>query len=251
MTANPGLTCWRPTAAPNRACASNRPARTRSAWSHAIAIETTFSLFAGATGLGLLHGIEPGHGWPVAAAWALARPAHWRAGLLAATVIGVGHLISSVAVVLLFFAAKEYFELGAQGWLDWLAGGLLLALAAWQLWAALRQGAHHHHHHGHGEQHQPGTASGLWALAAFAFTLGFAHEEEFQIIALCAGSAHCLSLMLTYALAVIAGLIALTLLLVAGLRRLGHRVEHAKRALTFVSAAILAAMGAGFLAGWF
>lgn len=163
--------------------------------------------------------------------------------------IGIGHLISSIAVVLLFFAAKEYFDLHALGWINWLAGGLLLALAAWQLRAALRGGGHHHHHGHH--HHEPSSASGLWALAVFAFTLGFAHEEEFQIIALCAGSDHCLSLMLTYAFAVIAGLIALTLLLIAGMEQFGHRIEHAQRTLTFVSAGILAAMGVGFLVGAF
>jgi len=221
-----------------------------------MALETTLGLFLGATGLGLLHGIEPGHGWPVAAAWALARRAHWRAGVLAAVVIGVGHLISSIAVVLLFFGAKSWFDLGQHGWIDWIAGGLLLLLAVWQLRTAIRGGHHHHHHHHHGDQeHEPGAepsaASGLWALAAFAFTLGFAHEEEFQIIALCAGSEHCLSLMLTYAIAVIAALIVLTLLLIAGMRQFEHRVEHAQRGLTFLSAAILAAMGIGFLAGVF
>lgn len=171
--------------------------------------------------------------------------------------LGIGHLISSIAVVLLFFAAKEYFDLGATGWVDWLAGGLLLMLAAWQLRAGLRGGGHHHHHHddghahGHAHGHAPSSASGLGALAVFAFTLGFAHEEEFQIIALCAGSQHCLSLMLTYATAVIAGLIALTLLLIAGMEQFGHRLQHAQRTLTFVSAGILAAMGMGFLAGVF
>ena len=69
------------------------------------------------------------------------------------------------------------------------------------------------------------------------------HEEEFQIIAPCAGSAHCRGLMLKYAVAVIAGLMALTLLLVAGMERFGHRLEHAQRTLTLVSAAILAADG--------
>ena len=223
-----------------------------------MALNTTLGLFLGATGLGLLHGIEPGHGWPVAAAWALARPAHWRAGVVAATVIGIGHLVSSIAVVLLFFAAKEYLELGTLDWIDWIAGGLLLALAAWQLRAGLRGGHHHHHHHHHGDdghdhEHdaEPSSAAGLWALTVFAFTLGFAHEEEFQIIALCAGSDHCLSLMLTYAAAVIGGLIALTLLLIAGMERFRHRLEHAQRTLTFASATILALMGVGFLAGVF
>lgn len=216
-------------------------------------IEGLAALYLGAFGLGLLHGIEPGHGWPVAAAWALARRHPRRSGVLAATVIGLGHLISSIAVVVLFFAIKSWLALGESGWLDWIAGGLLLALAAWQLRAGLHGNSHQHHHHGHHhhDTDTPNPRGGLWPLALFAFTLGFAHEEEFQLIALCAGSDHCLSLMLAYALAVIAGLIALTLLLIAGMERFRHRLEHAQRTLTFLSAAILAAMGIGFLAGVF
>ena len=218
-------------------------------------IEGLAALYLGAIGLGLLHGIEPGHGWPVAAGWALARKRPWASGVLAATVIGVGHLVSSIAVVVVFFAAKTWLDLGATAWIDWIAGGLLLALAAWQLRAGLRGGGHHHHGHGHHHHHDgddaPSAGAGLWPLAVFAFTLGFAHEEEFQLIALCAGSDHCLSLMLSYALAVVIGLVALTLLLIAGMERFRHRLEHAQRNLTLLSAAILAAMGIGFLAGVF
>ncbi len=208
-------------------------------------MEGVIGLFLGAIGLGLLHGMEPGHGWPVAAAWASARRGRWGAGVLAAVVIGIGHLISSIAVVLLYFGIKEYFDLGASGWMDWIAGGLLLALAAWQLRAA--RGGGHHHDHGDGSA----PTAGLWPLAVFAFTLGFAHEEEFQIIALCTGSAWCLELMLAYAIAVIVALIALTLLLIAGLRQFAHRLEHAERGLTLISAGILALMGVGFLIGVF
>lgn len=210
-------------------------------------MDGTAGLFLGALGLGLLHGIEPGHGWPVAAAWASARRRPWQAGVLAATIIGLGHLLSSIAVVVLFFAARAWFDWGSSGWMDWIAGGLLLALAAWQLRSAFRQG-HHHHHDDAGA---PAPGSGLLALAVFAFTLGFAHEEEFQIIALCTGSSWCLELMLVYAAAVVLALVTLTLLLMAGLERFRHRLEHAERRLTLVSAAILALMGAGFLAGVF
>ena len=215
-------------------------------------MEGLLGLFAGAAGLGVLHGLEPGHGWPVAAAWASARRSPWRAGVLAATVIGFGHLFSSIAVVLLFFTAREYFELGTSGWMDWVAGGLLLVLAAWQARTGLRGGHHHHgHSHDHGDGEAPAPTAGLWALAVFAFTLGFAHEEEFQIIALCTGSAHCLELMLTYAVTVIVAIIALTLLLIAGLQRFKHRLEHAQRQLTLLSAVVLALMGTGFLIGLF
>jgi len=214
-----------------------------------MAVEPLVGLYFGAVGLGLLHGLEPGHGWPVAAAWALARPARWRAGVFAAGVIGLGHLASSIAVVLLFFAVKARFGLGEMAWIDWLAGGLLLALAAWQLHSVWHQGPHHHHRH-HAD-HAPGSAAGLGALALFALALGFAHEEEFQIIALCAGSSHCLGLMLAYAAAVIGALIALTLALIAGLQHVQYRIEHAERGLTLLSAAILAVMAMGLIAGVF
>lgn len=208
----------------------------------------TYGVLAGAIGLGLLHGLEPGHGWPVAGAWAMARDRPVRSGVLAACVLGIGHLLSSIAVVGLFFAAKQYFQLGQAGWINEVAGVLLLGMAAWQLRSVLRSGGHHHHHH-HGNGREPATTASLGALAVFAFTLGFVHEEEFQIMAMCAGATSCLVLMLTYALAVIVALVVLTLLLIFGLSRLSHRIEHAERVLTLVSAGILALMGMGFIAG--
>ena len=212
-----------------------------------MTLHELLGLFGGVTGLGLLHGLEPGHGWPVAAAWALARPRPWRSGVLAACVIGIGHLVSSIAVVVLFFVAKSWFDFGDSPWVDWVAGALLLSLAAWQL-SSLRGHGHHHHHD---DTSIDASTDGLWALTLFAFTLGFAHEEEFQIIAMCAGSGYCLSLMLVYAAAVIAALVALTLILIAGLAHFRHRIEHAQRRLTLASAIILALMGVGFLLGLF
>jgi hypothetical protein len=41
--------------------------------------------------------------------------------------------------------------------------------------------------------------------------LGFAHEEEFAIVALCAGRANCWSVMAVYAVAVAGVILALTL----------------------------------------
>lgn len=56
-------------------------------------------LGAGAVGLG----VEPGHGWPVAGTYALDRTNTWVAGFAASFVLGVGHLVSSIAMVLAFF----------------------------------------------------------------------------------------------------------------------------------------------------
>lgn len=64
-------------------------------------------VFLGAIALGLVHGAEPGHGWPIAATYALDRPNKWWNGLVASTLLGLGHLVSSLAVVALFFLAKS------------------------------------------------------------------------------------------------------------------------------------------------
>lgn len=79
----------------------------------------------------------------------------------------------------------------------------------------------------------------------------FAHEEEFEIIALCAGSNRCLELMTAYALTVIAGIVSLTLLLVAGYEQFEEEVERYTPYLPTFSAAVLVVMGVGFVFGMF
>ena len=229
------------------------------------------SLYAAVAAIGLIHGAEPGHGWPVAAAYALNRSRTRSAGLVAGLVIGVGHLISSIAVVAAFLLAASYLDITELGWVRYVAGVLLIALG-------IREYRHgHDHDHAHSDE-EPETASdagdradhadhadhdhgagstlsaddsrGLAGLASTAFVLGFAHEEEFEILAFCTGAAdHCLELMVVYALAVIFALVALTLLLVAGYERYEKRIGRYAAALPTISAAVLILMGLGFLAG--
>jgi len=66
-------------------------------------LEEGFSLLLGAVALGAIHGVEPGHGWPVAASYALDQTNKWLYGFVASFIIGVGHLISSIAMVGVFF----------------------------------------------------------------------------------------------------------------------------------------------------
>jgi ABC-type nickel/cobalt efflux system permease component RcnA len=247
-------------------------------------------LLAGAVILGAVHGIEPGHGWPVAASYALDRGNKWLYGFAASLILGVGHLISSIAMVAVFFYAKDYFELtqlnepivlasGIQigGPVSLFAGVLLIVLGIREY----RHGHSHSHgdhdsrsddpgqahddhshddHGGHAhsddEGHDHGlqrvdTDRGLLGIAWFAFVLGFAHEEEFEIIALCAGSNYCLELMLAYALTVIVGIVGLTLLLIAGYQEFESEVEKYTPYLPVFSAVVLVVMGLGFITGLF
>ncbi|NKE34858.1 hypothetical protein GWG54_03315 [Natronococcus sp. JC468] len=270
-------------------------------------------LFLGAVALGAVHGIEPGHGWPVAASYALDQTNKWVYGFAASLLIGVGHLISSIAMVGVFFYAKEYFDLtqvnepmtilgGIQigGPVSLVAGVLLIVLGIREYFHGHSHGGHdddghadHHSHdhqhdpnehsshshdpdHGHSHDHNDGLVSrlksvvpfvgghshshddpeatadrGLLGIAWFAFVLGFAHEEEFEIIALCAGSNHCLELMSAYALTVIVGIVGLTMLLIAGYQHSEEKVEQYTPYLPAFSAVVLIVMGVGFIIGVF
>jgi nickel/cobalt exporter len=253
-------------------------------------------LLIGAIALGAVHGIEPGHGWPVAATYALDKRHKWLSGFAASLTIGVGHLISSIAMVAVFFYAKAYFNLtqvndpiqaggvAIGGPVSIVAGILLIALG-------VREYRHGHGHgHSHGEEHkhdhehahdqahsdsaegglfarlktalpfsgdsrtshgQPTDERGFLGIAWFAFLLGFAHEEEFEIIALCVGSVHCLELMTAYAITVIVGIVGLTMLLIAGYERYEDEVEQYTPYLPAFSAAVLVVMGTGFIIGLF
>ncbi|MEZ3116686.1 hypothetical protein RYH80_12280 [Halobaculum sp. MBLA0147] len=259
-------------------------------------------LLAGAVALGAVHGAEPGHGWPVAAAYAVDRANRWIAGAVAGLVIGTGHLVSSLAVVGVFFLLKTQLALASLtdplsvagvrigSPIGVFAGVLLLGLAVREYYGGghghdHENGSHGHHEDDHGDQvhshvrhdhadhghadheHSHGHADhehshghdhadlavaadeGLGAVAVSAFVLGFAHEEEFEIIAICAGSNHCLTLMLAYALTVVGVITLATLVLVAGFERFEDRMQRVARYFPLVSAAVLAVMGLGFLLG--
>ncbi|AGB31780.1 hypothetical protein C488_15032 [Natrinema pellirubrum DSM 15624] len=261
-----------------------------------------FPLLVGAVSLGFVHGIEPGHGWPVAASYALERSNKWRYGFAAGFLIGIGHLISSLAMVGVFFYAKSYFQLtrvnepisilgvSIGGPVSIVAGVLLIGLGVREYTHGHSHGHDHdeqtgdqftHHDHDAGEQtgdrfsdgllervktrlgdsggrsHGHGTETaadadrGLFGIAWFAFVLGFAHEEEFEIIGLCAGSTYCLELMTAYALTVIVGIVGLTMLLIAGYQEYEETVETYTPYLPLFSATVLVVMGLGFVAGFF
>jgi hypothetical protein len=281
-----------------------------------------FGLLVGAVALGAVHGVEPGHGWPVAASYALDQANKWVYGLAASLIIGVGHLVSSIAMVAAFFYVKSQFNLtqvtepvqlsgtlvigGPVG----IAAGVLLIIlgvrefrhghshgkphdehdheSADQRQTPGEERGHHRHDHthhgagrshghaGHSHDHSHGNGGvfsrlkeripfvgghsqphdltdaadrGLLGIAWFAFLLGFAHEEEFEIIALCAGSDICLELMSAYALTVIVGIVGLTMLLIAGYEHFEEVVEQYTPYLPAFSATVLILLGVGFITG--
>ncbi len=93
----------------------------------------------GVIAIGFIHGVLPDHGWPIAATYALDKQRRWLYGFLAALILGVGHLVSSVVLVLTYFWFSSFADFADGPWLGVVAGTLLILL-----------GIHEYRHGGHG-----------------------------------------------------------------------------------------------------
>ncbi|THE62709.1 ABC transporter permease [Salinadaptatus halalkaliphilus] len=102
--------------------------------------------------IGFIHGVLPDHGWPIAATYALNKRRRWLYGLLAALILGVGHLVSSVVLVLAYFWFSTFAAFADGPWLGYVAGSLLILLGIHEYRTgghgdALESHDHHEHHH--------------------------------------------------------------------------------------------------------
>ncbi len=218
--------------------------------------------YVGVVMIGLLHGLEPGHGWPVAVLYSIKKRNTILSATVSSGIIGVAHLVSSIAVVVAYVLLQTWLDFEAP-WIKYIAAALLLILAFRMFREKLdeleRQHGHihenqpdvkHKHEHEHpGEgrhthmhRHVTGIALSLWGLASFAFVLGFAHEEEFALLALVAGGANAWILMLSYGLAVLVGLTVVTLLGVKLYMYFQPKLTRYEKYIPKIGAAILLAM---------
>ena len=121
-------------------------------------------LLVGVIALGIVHGVLPDHGWPIAAAYALDRPRKWISGTVAALVLGIGHLISSVALVIAYYGFSTFAEFAEGPWMKPLAGSLLIALGIYEYFYGGHGHVHDHEddgeHHGHGHDHDHSHSHG-------------------------------------------------------------------------------------------
>ncbi len=193
------------------------------------------SVYLSAILIGLLHGVEPGHGWPVAVVYSLQRERRAWFGLLTSSILAFVHLISSLAVVLVFLFVNRVVDLSSLPIVRY-GVVILLLYMAYRAYTEPHRHTHgdHHAHHGHSHSHghehahvhHRKTPQSLRDMAVFAFLLGFIHEEEFALLALCLGGIHCVALMLTYALAVSVAIIGVTLLAIQGYHLLEERLKE-------------------------
>ncbi len=218
--------------------------------------------YVGVVMIGLLHGLEPGHGWPVAVLYSMKKRNAIFSATVSSGIIGMAHLISSIAVVVAYVLLQTWLDFEAP-WIKYLAAGILLVLA-FKLFREKVEGMekqhghihenqteveheHEHEHpgegrHTHWHKHMTGIVLSLWGLTSFAFILGFAHEEEFALLALVAGGVSAWILMLSYGVSVLLGLMVVTLVGVKIYKRLQPKLVRYERYIPKIGAATLVAM---------
>ncbi|OIB58807.1 ABC transporter permease [Natrialba sp. SSL1] len=107
-------------------------------------------LVLGVIVIGFVHGVLPDHGWPIAATYGLNHSRTWLYGTLGGLILGLGHLFSSVVLVLAYFWFSRFASFAEGPWLRYVAGTMLILLGIHEY----RHGGHGHSHgHGHGHDH--------------------------------------------------------------------------------------------------
>lgn len=219
---------------------------------------------------GLLHGINPSHGWTIAVLYALQSKRPLLSSILSSSILASAHFLSSIVVVLVFILFSTYIYI-PQNYLNY-AASIALGILAFMFWRekpedlVKKQHGHLHHqqfskevkhehihwhkdkgYHRHLHTHQIRVLPSLSTLAISALILGFAHEEEFVILSLAAGGVNPLLLMIVYALSVSVALIGVTILSVKVITTtIQDKIIYYTKYLPKISAIILAIMAIGF-----
>jgi len=233
------------------------------------------SLFLGVIVFGLLHGINPSHGWIVAVLYSIRKKRPVVSSIISSAVIAGGHFLSSVAVVVAFIFVTSFVKIPIpHSYLNYIVA-IALGILAYIFWKEksedliktqhghlhdnLSEIVEHEHEHWHRESgnhshihlHQKKVIASLIAIAVFGIVLGFAHEEEFVILSLAVGGVNPILLMLAYAFSVAASLIGITMLSVKIYKRIQYRVIPYLKYLPKISALVLAGMALEFALGLF
>ena len=235
-------------------------------------MQEIIAILSGITIFGLLHGINPSHGWTIAVLYSLQSKRPLLSGILSSGILAMAHFLSSIVVVLAFLLFSTYIYI-PQNYLNY-AAAIALAILAYMFWKEksedLVKNQHGHLHkfsdkikhdhihwhkdegyHRHLHTHQIRILPSLSAVAGSALILGFAHEEEFVILSLTAAGVNPLLLVIVYALSVSVALIGVTILSVKVITTIQDRIIHYIKYLPKVSAIILAIMAIAFGSGLF
>jgi nickel/cobalt exporter len=231
------------------------------------ALEATL---VGVVVIGLLHGLEPGHGWPLALLYSAktTRPAFY--AFVSSGILAVAHFVSSIAVVVIYLVVSLFYDFSSPI-LTYVAAVVLVVLGLKMFTEKVHSElgeqhghfhdntcdlthTHEHEHpqtgfHVHEHMHPKRLSMSLGKLASCAFVLGFAHEEEFALLALAVGGVSPILLMVSYGLAVAVALIGVTMLGIKMYERVKTRIERYEKYIPKVSGVILIVMAAAMVLG--
>ena len=235
-------------------------------------MQEIIAILSGITIFGLLHGINPSHGWTIAVLYSLQSKRPLLSSILSSSILAMAHFLSSIVVVLAFLLFSTYIYI-PQNYLNY-AAAIALAILAYMFWKdtpedllknqhghlhQFSDGVKHDHIHWHTDEgyhrhlhtHQIRILPSLSAVTGSALVLGFAHEEELVILSLTAAGVNPLLLVIVYALSVSIALIGVTILSVKVITTIQDRIIHYIKYLPKVSAIILAIMAIAFGSGLF
>jgi nickel/cobalt transporter (NicO) family protein len=232
-------------------------------------------LLLGTILFGLFHGVNPSHGWPIATLYSMRSKTPFVTGFVSSSILASAHFVSSIIVVLAYILVSTLIEI-PQVYLQYGAAiGLgILAIIFWREKSedyvktqhghlhtddiGLKYNASHEHehwhkdfgYHSHEHVHQIRKSPSLKSMIGLAFVLGFAHEEEFVILTIVAGSGgDPLTIMIAYASAVAIALIGITLLSIKVYQFFQHKIIYYSKYLPKITAVLLGFMAVGFAIG--
>ena len=241
---------------------------------------SSIRVLAGVMAFGLLHGINPSHGWPVAVLYSMRSRSPFLSGIISSSIIAGAHFVSSIAVVIAYVLLTSIVEI-PQPYMRY-GAAIALAILAYIFWKergedfAYTQHGHFHEndevnevtepimhehahwhkdtgYHLHAHTHRGRESPSLKKVASFAFMLGFAHEEEFVILAIAATqTVDPIILIMAYAGSVAAALIGITAISMKLYQRFfRYKMIYYSKHLPKVTAIVLAGMAIGFAIGLF
>lgn len=249
---------------------------------------------------GLVHGLEPGHGWPIAALLAFKQKNKMSYAFVASMILSSAHFLSSMFVVGVYYVAASFIDFNSPIFRYIVA--IVLFVLAYRFWTQAHSHGDGGHSHGddekvttkdgqeltHDEMHTYGLehddadkgkdaghrsfldrirgkgkdkghghshggdatkVTSLRSLATFALILGFAHEEEFALLAIAVGGVNPLLLMTAYAMAVTVSLVSITLIAVKAYTLVEEKMQKYEHLIPKISGVVLAILGVLFLLG--
>ncbi|MEM3437562.1 MAG: nickel/cobalt transporter [Nitrososphaerales archaeon] len=220
--------------------------------------------------IGLLHGLEPGHGWPIAILYSTRTTRPTLNALIASGIISFFHFISSIAIVGIYLLISTTVNF-ANIFLKYFAFIALVLLAFKLLTEKVEdefktqhghfhdntediEHEHEHEHpgigyHTHVHYHAKRIILNLWGIASFAFFLGFAHEEEFALLALVMSGFNPFLLIISYASSVTASLIGITIIGIKVCEKVKVRIGRYDKYIPKISGLIILILAIGVITG--